>query len=170
MTHQKTVMGIFAYIDDLLKALKFMAENDFKVHTVYSPFPHHEIEEALHLKPSSVRFFTLCGGILGVMAGVGLVVYTCMQWKFIVSGKPIIPFVPAVVVGFEFCILLSVLFNFGGLLFRSRLPRLRRPEHYDDRFSQDHFGILIQCSETDLDRLSNILKEAGAEEIHEVDR
>ncbi len=168
MAHEKKLLGVFAYLDELVNALKFARENGFKIHTVYSPFPHHGIDEALGLKPSPVRFVTLTGGVLGVLTGIALVIYTCVQWKFVVSGKPVIPLVPAVVVGFEFCILFSVLFNFAAMLFKARLPRLHRPDHYDNRFSQDHFGVMVLCPENEREHLSKILKEAGAKDVHEV--
>ena len=41
-----------------------------KVDTIFSPIPSHEINEALGLKPSPVRYFTLFGGILGIVSNV----------------------------------------------------------------------------------------------------
>jgi hypothetical protein len=169
MAKQRALLGVYEYLDDLLAALKGFADRSLKVHTVYSPIARHEIFEALNVKPSPIRYFTLTGGILGVCTGVGLLVYTCLQWKFIVSGKPIVPLVPAVVVGFEFCILLGVLFNTFGMLLNTRLPKIRLPEHYDDRFMQDRFGVLVMCAEDELEGLSKIMKEAGAEEVREVE-
>lgn len=168
MAERTGLLGVFSYLDDLLAALRTFDKHNRPVHAVYSPVPRHEIREALGLKPSSVRYFTLTGGILGLCTGVGLLVYTCLQWKFIVSGKPVVPFVPAVVVGFEFCILLGVLFNLLGMLTRARLPQLRLSSHYDDRFSQNRFGVVVLCTAQEREDVSKVLQEAGAEEIHEV--
>jgi len=169
MAKQKGLLGVFKYLDDLLAALQAMADHDMKAHTVYSPVPRHEILEAMKVGPSPTRHFTLTGGILGVCTGVGLLVYTCLQWKFVVSGKPVVPFVPAVVVGFEFCILLGVLFNALGMLVNARLPKIRLPEHYDDRFMQDRFGVLVFCEEDEREELSKMLTDIGAEEVQEVE-
>jgi hypothetical protein len=98
---------------------------------------------------------------------VGLVIYTCLQWKFIVSGKPIIPLIPAVVVGFEFCVLVAILFTFLGLLLNARLPQLRLPDHHDPRFTRDRFGLLVPCAEGERATLAAMLRECGAEEIHD---
>jgi hypothetical protein len=167
MATQPAVMAIFAAVDELLAALKTLKTGSFKVHTVYSPVPLHQIGEVLDLPRSPVRFFTLTGGILGILMGMGLTMYTCLQWEFIVSGKPVIPWIPAVVVGFEFCILIAILFNFIGLLTQARLPNLRLPEHHDPRFTRDRFGLLVLCSETERATLSKMLRECGAEEVHE---
>jgi hypothetical protein len=161
------LMGIFAYLDDLVQALEVLkrANLDF---TVFSPIPRHEIREAVPMKPSPVRFFTLFGGVFGIISGLALAVFTVLQWKFIVSGKPVVPWVPFVIVAFEFCILLGVLITLAGLLINIRLPQLHLPPYYDPRFSVDRFGVLVSCTEVTQGEVSKILTEAGAEEIHEV--
>lgn len=164
---QPAMVAVFAALDELLAALRTLQAANFKVHTVYSPVPRHEIVEALELPTSPVRFFTLTGGILGICIGVSLVIYTSVQWNFIVSGKPVIPWIPAVIVGFEFCVLVAILFNMMGLLLKTRLPKLRRPDHHDPRFTQDRFGLVVLCAETERDTVSKMLLECGAEEIHE---
>jgi hypothetical protein len=169
MAEQRALLGIFEYLDDLLATLGTLKERSLTVDTVYSPIARHEIFDALGLKASPVRRFTLTGGILGVCTGVGLLVYTCLQWKFVVGGKPIVPFVPAVIVGFEFCILLGVLSTALGMLLNAKLPKIRLPEHFDDRFVQDRFGVLVKCSEEEREGLSRMMMEAGAEEVREVE-
>ena len=167
MATQPAVMASFATVDELLAALKALKTGSFKVHTVYSPIPIHEVGEVLDLPRSPVRFFTLAGGILGILAGMALTVYTSLQWGFIVSGKPVIPWIPAVIVGFEFCILIAILFNLLGLLTQAGLPRFTLPEHYDSRFSRDRFGLLVLCPAGERETLSTMLRECGAEEVHE---
>lgn len=162
------ILGIFSYLDDLLKALKHLKASGIPVHTVFSPTPRHEIQEVLDLKPSPVRFFTLFGGSLGVAGGISLASYAHLQWEFVTSGKPVLAWLPFVVVGFEFTILFGVLFTLASLLFKSRLPNLRLPDYYDPRFSGDRFGIFISGGDEDRERTRRILKENGAEEVHDV--
>jgi hypothetical protein len=170
MAQQPALMAIFSTLDALLATLESVQAGGFRVDTVYSPVPRHEIGEALGVKRSPVRFFTLTGGILGILTGVGLVIYTSAQWKFIVGGKPVIPVVPAVIVGFEFCVLVAIIFTLAGLLINTRLPRLRLPDHHDPRFTGNRFGVLVPCPADQREALSKILMESGAEEVHEVTR
>ncbi len=123
MTRQQALMGIFVDLDDLLVAIKAL-DGKAQDLTVYSPAAHGEIKEALRQKPSPVRYYTLFGGLFGLISGFSLAVYTVLQWKFVVSGKPIIPWIPFVIIGFEFLILFGVLISFAGMLIHSRLPRL----------------------------------------------
>ena len=60
------------------KVIEEMKKARVKIHIVYSPMARHEIQEALGLKPSPVRFFTLLGAVLGfdaanLRAGLGSV-------------------------------------------------------------------------------------------------
>ncbi len=168
MAKKLSIVGVFEYLDDLLSALEALKQRAIKVDTVFSPFPCHEIREALGLSVlSRVKYFTLTGAILGVLTGVGLTWYTAAQWRFIVGGKPVIPIYPAVIPGFEFLILIAVFFNLGGLLFLSRLPRVRLTPEYDRRFSQDRFGILVRCTEAESAQVADILRQSGAEEVRE---
>jgi len=169
MINNSGLIGIFAYRYCLQAALKVLREKGVDIQAVYSPVPLHEVEEALSAKPSSVRFFTLTGALLGIVTGIFLSVYTSLQWNFIVSGKPVVSYVPMVIVAFEFCILLAIVFNLLGMLVNSRLPRLIIPVHYDTRFTEDRFGILVQCAETEREAVAALLKHSGAEEVRYAD-
>lgn len=167
MTQKQGLMGVFAYLDDLLAAIEALKEKNLRIHTVYSPVARHEIREALALKPSPIRYLTLCGGVLGIVTGVSLAAFTAVQWKFIVGGKPIVAFIPYVIVAFEFCILLSISFNLAGMLIKGRLPKITLPDHYDARFTEDRFGVFVLCSENEREEVARILTEAGVEEVHD---
>jgi hypothetical protein len=169
VSDNKRLMAIFPFLDDLTSAIRSLRENRIEIGDVHSPALSREIHEALEVKRSPVRFFTLTGGILGILTGFSLSVYTAIQWHFIVSGKPPVPQVPYVIEAFEFCILLSVFFNLGGMLLLSRLPKRKLPVHYDERITEDRFSMLISCPTARLREIRHLLQEAGAEEIHDLD-
>lgn len=163
------VLGVFSYLDDVLAAIGAARKTQLRVQTVYSPTSRHEITEALGLGPlSKVRYFTLTGAILGILTGIVLSVYTSLEWELVVSGKPVIPVVTTVIVSFELCILMAILFNLVGMLIQSRMPALRLPPDYDPRFSVDQFGVVVACDEGSRAEAARILRESGAEEVHEV--
>ena len=89
--------------------------------------------------------------------------------RYTPRGKPILAWVPFVVVSFEFAILFGVLFTLTGMLIQTRMPRLKIPGPYDPRFTEDRFGVLIPCSETEREGVIHLLKEAGAEEVRQVE-
>jgi hypothetical protein len=170
MAKKLSVVGIFAYLDEVVAALKELKSEKISIDSVYSPMPRHEIREVLGISELGTgRFFTLAGGIVGILTGICLVWYTAAQWHFIVGGKPQIPVIPTVIPAFEFFILISVLFTLAGLLIKNRMPKLRLSAHFDKRFSQDRFGIVVYCTDADREKISNILKQSGAEEVRQVE-
>jgi uncharacterized membrane protein len=165
---QHKVMGVFSYLDDVLAALSAAKRLQCTVNTVFSPVPHHEIQQALDMKKSPVGYATLFGGIAGIISGVSLAVYAHLSFRLITSGKPILAWIPFCVVAFEFCILIGFLTTLVTMLIANRMPRFRMPQHYDQRFSQDRYGVLVSCPAGKREKIIMLLKEAGAEEVHEI--
>ena len=170
MAKKLAVVGIFAYLNEVVSAVEGLRKQEVPIEAVYSPMRTEEIREALGEPLLGLgRFFTLTGAILGILTGIFLAWYTAAQWRFVVGGKPPIPVIPTVVPAFEFLILIAVFFTLGGLLFLNRMPKMRLPAHYDKRFSQDRFGILVYCTDADCVRVSNILSDSGAEEVRQIE-
>lgn len=167
MHQPTTITAIFSHVDAVLAAVKALKQARLEPVTVYSPAPHHELSRALQLKPSRVRLFTLLGGIAGGISGFSLAVYAAVQWHLISGGRPVVAWIPFVVVAFEFTILLGVLCTVTGMLLAARLPRLAIPDHYDRRFTLDKFGVVIRCDSERRDEAAGLLMGAGAEELHE---
>jgi len=168
MERKPALMGITPFLDDILAALAGLQRENFRF-TVHSPTPRREIEDALEPRPSRVRGFALAGGIGGILLGLGLSVYTVVQWNFVVQGRPPVPFVPFVVVAFEFCILLGVLTNLAGMLFLARLPQRKLPAYYDPRFTEDRFAVVVPYAVGQKGRILSILQRSGMTEIREVE-
>ncbi|HYA42075.1 MAG TPA: DUF3341 domain-containing protein [Syntrophobacteraceae bacterium] len=170
MAKKLAVVGIFAYLNELVSAIEDLRRQKVSIDAVYSPLRSEQIREALGepiLGPG--RFFTLTGAVLGLLTGMFLAWYTETQWMFDIGGKPAIGIVPVVIPAFEFFILIAVLFTLGGFLFLNRIPSMRLPAHYDKRFSQDRFGILVYCTEANCESVSRILKNLGAEEVSRIE-
>jgi molybdopterin-containing oxidoreductase family membrane subunit len=156
------------YLDDLLSAMESLRRAGARIQTVYAPVGRREIQEALGLKPSPVRLFTLLGGLTGLASGLGLAVFAGLQWRFITGGKPVVSWIPFMIVGFEFTILFGILGNLIGMLLKARIPRVRLPDHYDPRFTEDRFGLVVSCPEDRREEITGIMRDSGAEEVREI--
>ncbi len=172
MASDQGVLGVFAYVDDLLNGLRRLKERNFEIRSVFSPLRLRDIQEILGTKPSIVRLITLIGGILGGTSLVGLAVYAHLSFKLITSGKPILPAVPWVIVLFEGTVLLAAISSLIAWIVTGGLPRIRykkgQSAGYDPRFSEDRFGVVISCTESERDPVLRILRQAGAEEVRDV--
>jgi hypothetical protein len=172
LASDRGVLGVFAYVDDLLNGLRRLKERNFEIRSVFSPLRLGDIQEILGTRPSIVRWITLIGGILGGTSLVGLAVYAHLSFNLITSGKPILPAVPWVIVLFEGTVLLAAIFSVIAWIIKGGLPRVHyqsgQSAGYDPRFSEDRFGILVSCTDMERDQIIKILQEAGAEEVRDV--
>ncbi|MBI5015478.1 MAG: DUF3341 domain-containing protein [Deltaproteobacteria bacterium] len=163
------LLAIFARPQELEAALGAVQGRGLPF-TVHSPVHGADLLGRLNLPPSPIRFVTLAGFFAGTASGLGLCAFTALRWGLIVSGKPVLSWVPFTVVAFELSILLGVLSTLGALLVLGRLPRFRLPGYYDPRFSSDRFGLLVLAGAgSEAESLRAALHEAGAEEVRDVD-
>jgi hypothetical protein len=160
---EKQILGVFPDEAGVMSALKALGPLPWKLDQVHAPFPSHSILEILKLKKSRVGYFTLTGGILGFLSGLGLAIFTAMRWGLIISGKPVVALIPFFIVGFEFTILFSVLGNLIGFLILNRLPEYQSLKKYDPKFSSDHFGLSISCKEEEQEDVKTFLRKLGGD-------
>jgi len=163
MTAERHIMGLFKNEDHVVSAVNALKTSPYEFIRVNTPIPSHKIMAALNLKKSRVGWFTLCGGILGFLAGFSLAAFTATRWDLIVSGKPIVAIIPFVVVGFEATILFAVFGNVIGLLTHMRLPNQGWLRHYDPRCSGEHFGVLAACDAHQEEELKTFFRQRDAE-------
>lgn len=163
MPARRLVLGSFKEEGEAALAIEALKKSSWELDRVHTPFPSHKISEALKGKKSRVGYFTLTGGIIGFFSGFALAVYTAAQWNIIVSGKPVVAWIPFLIVGFEFTILFAVFGNVLGLLTQARLPAFDTLKAYDPRFSGEYFGIVAACDEGEEQKLKDLLTKMGGE-------
>lgn len=163
------VSGVFDHPESCAQAIGYLLESGRSARSlrVYSPVPDHRLEHALGQKVSPLGYITLIGAITGLVGGFALAMFTSLKWGLVVWGKPLIAWLPWVIVGFEFTILLGCLANFTAMLIMSGLPRFKSDPGYDPRFSQDKYGIFVPCDPSDRPGVLETLRSHGAVEVHE---
>jgi len=160
------VLGVFAFLDTILDAIKTLRAAGHTDFTMYSPIPRHEIEDTLSQAVSPVRMFTLIGGISGCAVGAWLTLWMSYDWPLVVGGKPIGAIPPYVVIMFEMTILFGALSTILGILFNSVFAARRTGTiQYDPRFTNDRFGIFVPAGADKAASVEKLLRDAGAEEV-----
>ncbi len=159
------VMGIFYYVDDAAMAVTALRQAGHKDLQVFSPVPHHEIEQALEQGPSLVRWVTFVGGFLGCAGGFALCWYSIASWPLVIGGKELISVPPFTILGYESMILLAGLSNLLGMLALARLPQIRATAPYDPRFQEDRIGIWVPCAPDAAAKVEQMMKGQGAPEV-----
>ncbi len=161
------VLGVFAEVDAAVKAIEGLRKAGLKDIEVFTPFPQHDLEHALHVHESPVRLFTLVGGLTGTATGFALTTWTSLDWPLIAGGKPIVSMPPFVVIAFELTILFGALSTLLGIIINARLGRDIPDVIYDPSFSANRFGVLSMPPDGREAEARRILEESGAEDVQE---
>lgn len=166
----KGIWGTFAFMDETTAVIRALREEG-KDYSVLAPFFHHELHEAMGHPQSRIPFVTLIMGGLGIFFGYALTSWTAMEWVLPVSSKPIVSIPPFTIFAFELMVLLGgvstalAIFLMGAFdLQRKKLPKSKTFKDYG-RFSNDRFGIVVRCDESDAGRVEKLMREHSAEEV-----
>ena len=159
------IVGVFREVDSVVEAIGALRKERPGEMTVYSPTPRHELDHALDHGPSVVRRFTLFGGLFGATCGYWIAIWASDYWPLVVGGKPVASWVPYTIFGFEMMVLFGALSTVAGLFINARIPRLTMTVGYDPRFSDDSFGIWVECPPDKLRLVEDLLRQHGAVEV-----
>ena len=159
-----TLLGVYDDGTKAADAIATLRDDGLDEISAYMPTPNHTIEKLLRTSTSPVRTFVLVGGVLGCVAGFALPVYTVYAWPLITGGKPLISIPAFVVIAFEMTILFAAITGMLGFLGLAGLPQTRAPLR-DARFSNDHFGVAVRCTNAQVETVRAGLEAAGAIEI-----
>ncbi len=156
------VTGLFKTQNEILGVIKKVKKKGWQVTEVHSPIPSSEINKALGHKTSKVGWFTLTGGILGFFSGFALAIFTATRWNLIVSGKPIVSWIPFFVIAFECTILFAVLGNVIGIITQVGLPQKEYDKNYSPECSGALYGIEITSTPENVESIKDLLNRSGS--------
>jgi hypothetical protein len=159
------VLAVYRELDTLVDAIQAVKRERPGDTVVFTPTPRHEIEHAMDRGPSLVRRFTLIGGLLGVTFGYWIAIWVSDYWPLVVGGKPIASWVPYTIFGFEVMVLIGSLATVAGLFITARFPRITTTVGYDPRFSDDEYGLWVECPPERQRDVESLLRDTGAVEV-----
>ncbi|HEV7700884.1 MAG TPA: DUF3341 domain-containing protein [Pyrinomonadaceae bacterium] len=170
--------GIMAEFDtptELVDAARLVRDAGYKKTDAFSPFPLHEIDEALGIKRSILPFLIFAGGITGLLSGLGLEYYVHVyDFPIIVGGRPhfsLPAFIPPM---FELTILFAAFTAVFGMLFLNKLPSPYHPVFNVPRFAlatREKFFLVIESEDEnyDYERTREFMGTLGAQEVFDVE-
>ena len=179
----KTTMGIFESREEddvygllaefsnpstLMHAAEAVRERGYRHFDAHSPFPIHGMDRAMGLGNSKVGYFTLGGGVTGLIVGYVLQWWTAaVDYPLNISGKPLFAVESAIPIIFEVVVLFSAFGAVAGMFALNGLPRPYNPLFYSERFrkvTDDGFFLHIAASDTqfDQDETAGMLRDIGA--------
>ena len=175
----KPLYGLMAEFSDatsLVAAARQTQAEGFRKYDAFSPYPIHELFEAMAVKDRRVPLFVLIGGIVGCLAGFGLCYWvSVIAYPLNIGGRPFNSWPSFIPVTFEVTILLA---SFTAVLSVIGLSGLPMPYHtvfnvprFAAHASQDGLFLAIEAEDPkfDLEKTRAFLQGLGAREINEIE-
>ena len=160
----------------LVAAARRTYDEGYREFDSYSPFPIHELFDAMHCRDRRVPLFVLLGGIAGGLTGLGLQVWvSAVAYPLNVGGRPYLSWPMFIPVTFELTILFAALTAVFGMFMLNGLPMPYHPVFNVARFvehaSQDKFFLAIEAADPKFDHEATrtFLEGLGAREINDVE-
>jgi len=163
-------MEIYGYYTDsesLLEGVKKLRANEVNIKDVLTPYPVHHLDKALGLKRSLLPKAGMIAGIIG--AGGAFLFQTWVftkDYPIDIGGKPQFAYPSFIPLTFELGVLLAALALVFGFLFRSKLGLGAKNKIYDERNTDDRFGVVLKVPEKSTENEFNAIveqfKTAGA--------
>ncbi|MCA1638977.1 MAG: DUF3341 domain-containing protein [Acidobacteria bacterium] len=172
------IYGLLAEFDtptQLVEAARKVRDAGYKKTDAFSPFPLHEIDEALGIKRSILPFLVLGGGIIGLLTGLGLQYFVHVyDYPIIVGGRPFFSLPSFIPPSYELTILLAAFTPVLGMLALNGLPQPYHPVFNVPRFalaSREKFFLLIETKDAkfDYDETRNFMQNLNAQEVFDVE-
>ncbi len=163
------VLGVISTPRGTVAAVESLKQSGFDNLEVYSPAPSHAIEHALGKGPSSVRLWTLIGGLTGVCAGYLMTIWMANDWPLVIGGKPFTSIPAYTIIAFELTILFGGVLTVMGLMLHGLFNTARSDPAYRPSFSNDEFGCLVRCHSDQIRRVQELLQGAGSMEVRVVE-
>ena len=162
--------------DELVAATRQVTAAGYTKTDGFSPFPIHEMSEALNFRERKVAPIILAGGLCGLLGGWGLEYWTqVIAYPLNIGGRPFNAWVSFIPPAFETTILVAAFSAVIGMLALNGFPQPYHPVFNAPRFeraSQDKFFLVIEAADPkfDLEQTRAFLTGLHPHEVVEVEQ
>jgi Protein of unknown function (DUF3341) len=115
----------------------------------YTPFPIHDLDEALRLPRTKLPWIVLGGGLAGMLTGFGLQYWaSAIEYPLNIGGRPYASWPAFVIPAYELTILFAGLTTAIAMILLNGLPRPYHPMFNVPTFSSasvDRFFLCIEA-------------------------
>lgn len=168
-------MAEFDTPTELVKAARQVRDAGYTKTDAFTPFPLHEIDEALGIKRSILSFLIFGGGIMGLLSGLALTYFThVIDYPIRVGGRPDFSLPAFIPPSYELTILLAAFTAVFGMLFLNGLPQPYHPVFNVPRFSlasREKFFLLVEAADPNYEykKTRKLMDSLGAQEVSDVE-
>ncbi len=169
------VMAEFGSTTALVEAARKVRDAGYTKTDAFSPFPIHEIDEALGIKRSILPWIVFGGGVSGLLAGIGLQWFVhVFDYPIIVGGRPFFSLPAFIPAAYELTILLAAFGAVFGMIALNQLPQPYHPVFNVPNFSlatSEKFFLLIQSEDEKFsyEDTKRFMSGLNPQEVHDVE-
>lgn len=160
---------------DLIEAARRAREAGYRNLDAYTPYPIHELTEALALPRTKLPLIVFIGGALGCVTALAMQWFaSAVHYPINVGGRPLASWPSFIPITFELTVLFAAIAAVLGMLGLNGLPMPYHPIFNVPRFalaSRDRFFLAVESRDPlfDVPKTSEFLKGLGAREVTEVE-
>src|SRR5258706_7320105 len=174
----ENLYGIMAEFDtptQLVDAARSVRDAGYTKTDAFSPFPLHEIDEALGIERSILPYLIFAGAITALLSGLGLEYFVHVwDWPIIVGGRPHFSLPSFVPPAYELTILFAAFTAVFGMLFLNGLPSPYHPVFNVPRFAlatREKFFLIIESTDPnyDYEETKSFMESLDPQEVFDVE-
>jgi len=161
-------ISVFDDEQKLLAGIKAVKEKNVKIDEIYTPYPMHEVIDAMGQKSR----FTFAAFIYGFSAVVGVLLFlyytSVIDWPINYGGKPSNAFPSFIIITLVLTIASITILSLFTFSIRAKVYPGKKYVLPDVRSTDDKFVMVFDGEESGsgFDDLNRILKDCGAEEVY----
>ena len=161
---------------DLIEAARRAREAGYTRMDAYTPYPIHELNEALALRRTRLPILVFLGGALGCASALAMQWFSAVvHYPINVGGRPLASWPSFIPITFELTVLFAAIAAVLGMLGLNGLPMPYHPVFSVPRFalaSRDRFFLAIESSDPlfDTENTRAFLAGLGAREVTAVEQ
>lgn len=175
---KEEIYGLLAEFDtatDMVEAARKVREAGYKKTDAFSPFPLHEIDEALGIRRSILPFLVLGGGVTGLLTGLALTWFVHVyDYPILVGGRPFLSLTSFIPPSYELTILFAAFTAVFGMILLNGLPQPYHPVFNVPRFAlatREKFFLLIERRDEkfDYEATKSFMQSLNPQEVFDVE-
>jgi hypothetical protein len=161
------VAGIWLDEHKLVEAARKVRANGYTKFEAISPFPLHDIDEAMGIPFSFIPWVTLVFCLAGCGFGLWFTWWaSAVDWALVIGGKPFWSLPAFIPIIFECTILFGALSSVAALLMMCGLPAVDPPV-IDPALTSHKFALFVPEDDTGYNQtaIEQLFKDTGAVEV-----
>jgi len=167
----KVLHAIYTDDDLLMQAVKQVRAERYHIEEIYTPFPVHGLDKAMGLAPTRIAITSFIYGLIGLGIATLMMNFIMIEdWPQNIGGKPSFSYIenmPAFVpIMFELTVFFAAHLMVLTFYMRSKLWPFKKAENPDLRTTDDHFLMVVDGGNHNLEKMSKFLSGTGALEIN----